>query len=158
MKSGTSRQYTSDRNSLVAQMVKVCRQCRRTSFDPWVGKIPWRRIWQTAPLFLPGESYGQRSLAGYSPWGRKESDTTKRLHFTSYKQQTLYMLTDFPGGTSGRESTSQCRTEDTVLIPGSGRSPGGGNGNPPSILALKISWTEEPVGLWSKGWQRVGYD
>ena len=44
-----------------------------------VGKIPWRRTWQPTPVFLPGESYGQRSLAGYSPQGRKESDTTERL-------------------------------------------------------------------------------
>ena len=41
--------------------------------------IPWRRAWQPTPVFLPGESHGQRSLAGYSPWGRKESDTTERL-------------------------------------------------------------------------------
>ena len=42
----------------------------------WVGKIPWRRAWQPTPVFLAGESYGQRSLAGYSPWGHKESDMT----------------------------------------------------------------------------------
>ena len=47
-------------------------------FDPWVGKIPWRRVWQPTPVFLPGESHGQ-SLEGYSPWGRKESDTTEQL-------------------------------------------------------------------------------
>ena len=40
-------------------------------FDPWVGKIPWRRAWQPTPVFLPGESRGQRTLAGYSPWGRR---------------------------------------------------------------------------------------
>ena len=44
-------------------------QCRRHGFDPWVGKIPW----QPTPVFLPGESHGQRILAGYSPWGHKES-------------------------------------------------------------------------------------
>ena len=46
---------------------------------PWVGKIPWRRAWQPTPVFLPGESHGQRNLAGYSPWSHKESDTTERL-------------------------------------------------------------------------------
>ena len=46
-------------------------------FDPWVGKIPWRRKWQPTPVFLTGESRGQRSLAGYSPQGCKESDTTE---------------------------------------------------------------------------------
>ena len=51
----------------------------RPGFDPWVGKIPWRRAWQPTPVFLPGESHGQRSLVGYSPWGHKESDTTEWL-------------------------------------------------------------------------------
>jgi len=41
------------------------------AFDPWVGKIPWRRKWQTTPEFLPGKSHGQRSLVGYSPWVAK---------------------------------------------------------------------------------------
>ena len=51
-------------------------QCRRCRFDSWVRNITWRRKWQTAPVFLPGESHGQRSLAGYSPWGRKKSKMT----------------------------------------------------------------------------------
>ena len=46
---------------------------------PWVRKIPQRRAQQSTPVFLPGESHGQRSLAGYSPWGCKESDTIERL-------------------------------------------------------------------------------
>ena len=56
-------------------------QCERPGFDPWVRKIPWRRKWQPTPIFLPGKSHGWRNLAGYSPWGSKESDTTK--DFTS---------------------------------------------------------------------------
>ena len=43
----------------------------------------WRRKWQCTPVFLPGESHGQRSLAGYSPWGHQESDTTERLNNSS---------------------------------------------------------------------------
>ena len=54
-----------------------CRRHKRRGFDPWVGKIPWRRAWLPTPVFLPGESHGQRSLAGYSPWGHKELDTTE---------------------------------------------------------------------------------
>ena len=50
-------------------------------FDPWVGKIPWRRKWQPPPVLLPGKFHGLRSLVGYSPWDRKESDTTERLQF-----------------------------------------------------------------------------
>jgi len=54
-------------------------QCRRPGFDPWVRKIPWRRDWLSMPVFFSGEFRGQRSLAGYSPRGRKESDKTERL-------------------------------------------------------------------------------
>ena len=46
-------------------------QCRRCRFHRWVGKIPWRRKWQPSLILLPGESHGQRSLAGYSPWGQR---------------------------------------------------------------------------------------
>ena len=49
----------------------VCLECGRPGFDPWVGKIPWRRKWQPTPVLLPGKSHGQRSLVGYSPWGRR---------------------------------------------------------------------------------------
>ena len=49
-------------------------------FDPWFGKIPWRREWQPTPEFLPGKSHGQRSLVGYNPWGHKELDTTEHAH------------------------------------------------------------------------------
>ena len=59
----------------------ICPQCGRPRFNPWVGKIPWRRKSQPTPVFLPGRSHQQRSLIGYSPWGCKESDTTERLHF-----------------------------------------------------------------------------
>ena len=49
----------------------------RHGFDLWVEKIPWRRAWQPTPVFLPGGSHGRRSLAGYSPQGHTESDTTE---------------------------------------------------------------------------------
>ena len=66
----------------------VCLQCRRPVFDSWFGKIPWRRKWQPTPVFLPGESHGQRSLVGCSTWGCKESDMTERLHFHFHFQVT----------------------------------------------------------------------
>ena len=53
-------------------------------FNPWVRKIPWRRKWQPTPVFLPGESHGQRSLVGYSLWDCKESDTTEITSHTLY--------------------------------------------------------------------------
>ena len=54
----------------------VC-QHRRGRFDPWVGKIPRRRKWLLIPVFLPGESHGQRGLVLHSPYGHKESDITE---------------------------------------------------------------------------------
>ena len=54
-----------------------CRRLRKLGFDPWVRKIPWRRKWQPIPVLLPGESYGQRNLVGYSPQHHKELDTTE---------------------------------------------------------------------------------
>ena len=54
-------------------------QCRRPRFNPWVGKTPWRREWPATPVFLPAEFHGQRSRAGSSPRGRRESDVTGKL-------------------------------------------------------------------------------
>ena len=54
----------------------ACRRCRRLRFNPWIRKLSWKRNWLPTPVLLPGKSHGQRSLVGYSPWGRKESDTT----------------------------------------------------------------------------------
>ena len=70
-----------DRASLVAYTVKNLPAMQETQFDPWVEKIPWRREWLPTAVFLPGESHGQRSLVGYSPWGCRELDTTERPRF-----------------------------------------------------------------------------
>ena len=56
-------------------MVKNLPAMHKTHVQSCVGKIPCRRKWQPTPVFLPGEFHGQRSLAGYSPWGHKELDT-----------------------------------------------------------------------------------
>ena len=52
---------------------------------PGLGRFPWRRTWQPPPVFLPGEFHGQKSLAGHSPWGQKESDITERLSTAQQK-------------------------------------------------------------------------
>ena len=68
--------------ALMAQWLRIrlqCRSLRRHRFNPWVGKMPWRRRWQPTPAFLPGESHRLRSLAGYSLWVRKELDMTEQL-------------------------------------------------------------------------------
>ena len=59
---------------------------RETRFDPWVGKIPWRRKWQPTPVLLPGKSHEWRSVVSYSPWNHKEPDTTERLYFLRTKK------------------------------------------------------------------------
>ena len=66
----------------MAQMVKNLPAMQETGFDPWVGKIPWRRAWQPIPVFLTREIPWTRSLVGSSPWGHKESDMTERLTHT----------------------------------------------------------------------------
>ena len=66
--------------SLMAQWVKnppAMQETQEIWFNPWVGKIPWRRKWQPTPVFLPGKFHGQRSLVGYSSWGHEESDKTE---------------------------------------------------------------------------------
>ena len=87
--------------SLVAQIVKNLLQCRRPGFVSWVRKTPWRREWQPIPVFLPRKFHGQRSLEGYSPWDRKESNMTEwltlSLSFTKSILNSLlntYVFTD----------------------------------------------------------------
>ena len=65
-------------NSQVSCKESAC-QCRRRGFNPSVQNISWRRKWHPTPVFLPGESHGQRSLTGYSAGSRKELDTTEQL-------------------------------------------------------------------------------
>ena len=62
--------------------------CRRCRFNPWLRQIPWRRAWQLTPVFLLGESHGQRSLAGYSPQGCTESDMTEATWHTHVTPNT----------------------------------------------------------------------
>ena len=97
--------------------------------ETWVQSLSWEdpleKAWPPTPVFLPGKSHGQRSLVSYSPWGCKESDITERLSLS---------LSDgprgFPGGSVVKNLPANAGdTRDAGLIPGSGRSPGGGNGN-----------------------------
>ena len=60
-------------------------------FDPWIRKICWRRVWQPTPVFLPGESHGQRSLTGDSLWGHKELDMTEQLS-QAFSRLNLFLL------------------------------------------------------------------
>ena len=71
------------------------RRHRRRKFNPRVGKIPWRRNWQPTPVFLPGKPHGLRSVAGYSPWGRKELDTTENAHTVSSMRNSISIFWRF---------------------------------------------------------------
>ena len=74
------------------RQLRICMQCRRPVFDPWVGKISWRGEWLYTPVFLPGEFHGQRSLVGYSPWYHKEPDMTGWLSLTQSLWAFIYFL------------------------------------------------------------------
>ena len=65
-------------------------------FDPWLRNIPWKKKWQPTSVFLPGESHGQRSLVGYSPWGCKQLDMTEQLT-TAFFLLSLQEVRSFPG-------------------------------------------------------------
>ena len=91
-------------HSLTLQHTGLPRQCSgkesacqrrrhwRRGFNPWVGNIPWRRKWQPTPVFLPGKSHGRRSLAGCSPRGCKESDTTEHTQQHNNSQHRVNAL------------------------------------------------------------------
>ena len=75
-----------------------CRRHKRLSLHHWVRKIPCSRKWQPTPISLPGESHGQRSLAGYGPLGHKELDTTEATeHGTRSRYLQGCFLLETPG-------------------------------------------------------------
>ena len=65
---------------IVVKTAFQCRICKRCRFNSWVQNVLWSRKWQPTPVFLPGNSPGQRRLVGYSPWACKESDMTEHTH------------------------------------------------------------------------------
>ena len=78
---------------------RTCLRCGRSRFNPWVGKIPWRREWQPTPVFLPGESHGQRSLEGYSLCGHAWTTNTHahiHTHAHTYTFLLPHSLCKFP--------------------------------------------------------------
>ena len=77
----------------MAQWERICvpeQEARETGFNPWVRKIPWSRKWQPTPVLLPGKFHGQRSLAGYSPWGREGSDVTHSRRTEHHKRPAVH--------------------------------------------------------------------
>ena len=124
--------------------------------------IPWRRAWQPTPVFLPGESHGPKSLVGYSPWGRTESDPTEvTIYMCVCVYIYIYMniqwikksrIMWYNIGLVVKQSA--CNTGDLGLIPGLRRSPGEGNGYP-----LQYSCLENPMDIeawWASPWGHRG--
>ena len=99
------------RASLVIQRVENPPPMRRPGFNPWVGKIPWGRAWKPTPVLCLNSPHGQRSLVDYSPWGRKESDTTEQLSTNLH----VHMSREF--GNMG-QSCRVCRTNIWSLMEG----------------------------------------
>ena len=92
---------------------KICLQCRRPEFNPWVSKIPWRREWLLTQVFLPGKFHGQRGLLGYRQWSHKKikpdwaTNITTHTHTHTHTHTLTYI--GFPGSASGKEPAWQCR-------------------------------------------------
>ena len=104
--SPTAANIWSPWTSLVAQTVKHL-QSERPRFDPWVRKTPWRRKWKPTPVLFPGKSHGQRSLVGYSPWGRRVGHNwATSLHFRPRVRS--------PQATDYWQSVSNCAAQQDV--------------------------------------------
>jgi len=78
-----------------------CRRHKRRGLDPRVRKIPWRRKWEPTPASLSGEPHGQRSLAGYGPWGCRGRHNLKGLQFSSVAQLCLTLCNPMDRSTPG---------------------------------------------------------
>ena len=144
--------------------MSVCLQCGRPGFQPWVGKIPRRRKWQSTPVLVHGKSHGQRRLAGYSLCSYKESDMTEWLHFHFITSKVLFFLSvhlilptihfkkimGFQDGLDSKESAG--KPGDMGYIPGLWRSPAEGND-----YSLQYSCQENPTdrGAWRATFYRV---
>ena len=93
-------------------------------FDLWFGKIPWRRKWQPTPVFLPGKSHGQRSLVGFSPWGRKRVGhnlMNKPQHACMPKIPcSLASVNGSEGSSMQNKSVTRLDPSQHPLFPGSG--------------------------------------
>ena len=112
---------------------------------PGLGRSPGEgNGYPPTPVFLPGESQGRRSLAGYGPGSQRfKHNCVTNTHTTKLS---------LPGGLSGKESA--CSAKAIGWLSGWGGSLEG-TATHSSVLAWRIPWTEEPGGLRSMGWKRV---
>ena len=88
--------YNVTGNDPLLSQWRVSLHCRRPGFDPWAWKIPWRRKWQSTPVFLPGKSHGQRGLAGYSLWGCRVGHDLATKPPTNTTESVIHVYTSNP--------------------------------------------------------------
>ena len=117
------------------QMFRICLQCRRPGFYPWVGKIPWMRKWQPPLVFFPGKFHRQKSLVGYSLWGHKELGMTEQINTFTFTRFSCGLRTRLVGGMQ------------TLLIAGAGSSSSTRNWTGlPALGACSLShWTTREI-------------
>ena len=134
--------------------------------DPWVRKIPWRRKWQPTPVFLLGKSHGERSLAGYSPRGRKESYMTEKpstgglgemcARYATGKIASFIFTVTFRTLLYLFKRKKKIETQKSFQFHLSSTEKAMATHS--STLAWKIPWTEEAGGLQSMGSLGVGHN
>ena len=128
-------------------------QCRRCGFDPWVGKILWKGKLKPIPVFLPGKFNGQRSLAGYSPWGRKIARHKLVTKQQQWQNIVYYNKQCWASLVAQLVRNLPAVQETQVLFQGLEDPLENEIATHSSILAWRIPWTEEPGGLQSTGLQ-----
>ena len=128
------------------RLERICLQCRRPRFSPWVGKIPWRKEQLPTTEFLSGKSHGKRSLVGYRPWGCKERNANWNYNAVSPHNSQNGHYQKILQTINAGEDVEQRESPYTI-----GRIH-------TSILAWRIPWREEPSGLQSMGMQRARHD
>ena len=114
-----------------------CRRHKRCRFDPWVRKIPWRRVWQPTIVLLPGKSHERRRLAGYSPWVPKSQTRLKWLSTSCAREGATGDLHLIPDLEDPREEEMATHF---------------------NLPARIIPWTEEPGRLKFMGLQSVRHN
>ena len=135
-------------DSTVKNLACPCRRRKRCRFDPWIRKIPWNRKWQPTPVFLPGKSHGQRSLAGCRPRGREESDTTGLSTAAAVSAESGLEISALPLSGGGpwaspchSEPPSPCPTDMGITA---SPSPSGHEGEGPHWKCLAGIWRSMP--------------
>ena len=113
-------------------------------FNPWVGRIPWRKAWQPTPEFLPGESHRQRSLVGYSPWGHTESGTTWYAHIIRALPHLSHPLTPLPGILVSEAASGRFPVKIPSQMPGDTKK-GSGCGTFPRREGVRPLSTQTPA-------------